>query len=345
MSKAFASLLFSVILALSIFGVAGAQYPIGDGTPRFLATQNSEPAPGPAITLPYGQIINGGAAVYSSPTDPASGIGPISWLGSGFVFVSLDSATPSTYGVQRWYQLHEGGWVTADRVLPYSPSHFQGIEVSVQPQRPFAWVMADTMISNAAGAKPAAGAPHVLRYERVSLLEKQNVDGVNWYRIGPGEWLSQYRVAVVPLSLRPDAIGPTDKWIEVNLFEQTLSAYEGDILVYATLVASGLPRWPTNPGLFRIYEKVRMDKMSGDEGQPDYYYLQDIPWIMYFDNDQALHTAYWHDGFGAPHSHGCVNLAPEDALWLYNWTGPYAGSNQYTFSDDTNQGTWVWVHN
>lgn len=344
MRKGTVSLVFSALLAFSLFGVAGAQFPYGDGTPHFLAPPSREPAHGPAITLPYGQIVNGGAAVYSSPSDASSGAGPVSWLGSGFVFVSLAGASPVSFGGQSWYQLHQGGWVAADRVLPYSPSHFQGIEVSTPPDHPFAWVLADSPLSTAAGAKPVAGAPHVVRYERLTLLEQQDVNGVAWYRVGPEEWISQYRMGIVPISKRPDAIGPTDKWIEVNLFEQTLSAYEGDRLVYATLVASGLPQWPTNPGLFRIYEKVRMDKMSGDEGKPDYYYLQDIPWIMYFDNDQALHTAYWHDGFGAPHSHGCVNLAPEDALWLYNWTGPDAGSDQYTFSDDSNPGTWVWVH-
>jgi len=116
-------------------------------------------------------------------------------------------------------------------------------------------------------------------------------------------------------------------------------------MVYATLVASGLPKWSTDPGLFHIYAKVIQDKMSGDEHSRDYYYLQDIPWIMYFNQDQALHTAYWHDGFGSVHSHGCVNLPPEDAQWLFNWATPRVSSENYTFSTADNPGTWVWVHN
>lgn len=107
-----------------------------------------------------------------------------------------------------------------------------------------------------------------------------------------------FSARVVSVSPRPTGVGPSDKWIEANLYEQTLSAHEGDELVFATLLSSSLPQWPTTPGLFRIYEKVRDGMMTGESGQPDYYYLQDIPWIMYFDKDQALHTAYWHDGFG-----------------------------------------------
>jgi lipoprotein-anchoring transpeptidase ErfK/SrfK len=85
--------------------------------------------------------------------------------------------------------------------------------------------------------------------------------------------------------------------------------------------------------------------MSGREGFPDYYFLQDVPWIMYFSGDVALHGAYWHDRFGAPHSHGCVNLSPKDAQWLFNWTAPTAGPYNWTLPKPEDQGTWVWVHN
>ncbi len=126
----------------------------------------------------------------------------------------------------------------------------------------------------------------------MNVLEQQEVNGTTWYRVGENEWVSQYRLGIVSVSPRPTSIGPTDKWIEVNLYEQTLSAYEGDQLVYATLLSSGLPQWPTTPGLFQIYAKIKQAPMTGATGKPDYYYLQDIPWIMYFNGEQALHTAY-----------------------------------------------------
>ena len=109
----------------------------------------------------------------------------------------------------------------------------------------------------------------------------------------------------------------------MNLYEQSLAAYEDGQMVYATLVSSGLNRWPTRPGSFRIYDKLTLDHMSGafESDKSDYYSLEDVPWVMYFDGERALHGAYWHDGFGYKRSHGCVNLSPSDAYWLYQWAG------------------------
>ena len=100
-------------------------------------------------------------------------------------------------------------------------------------------------------------------------------------------------------------------------------------MVYATLVSSGLRGWDTPPGLFRVWFKIKSGKMSGGYNRPDYYFLEDVLWTMYFNRDIALHTAYWHDGFGYRHSHGCVNLAALDARWLFDWAL---------------EDLWVWVH-
>jgi lipoprotein-anchoring transpeptidase ErfK/SrfK len=124
-------------------------------------------------------------------------------------------------------------------------------------------------------------------------------------------------------------VAPGAAWVEVNLFEQTLAVYVGDRMVYATLVSSGLPGWDTPPGLSQVWLKVAIGKMSGGYNRPDYYFLEDVRWTMYFNQDIGLHTAYWHDGFGYKHSHGCVNLAPLDAKWLFEWAP---------------EGLWVWVH-
>ena len=112
-------------------------------------------------------------------------------------------------------------------------------------------------------------------------------------------------------------------------------------------MSSGLPQWDTDSGLFRIFMKVRQAKMSGREGKPDYYFLEDVPYAMYFNKDMALHSAYWHDKFGFKHSHGCVNLPLSSAVWLWNWTTPDAADKSFVkVSDQKNntEGTWVWVH-
>ena len=89
--------------------------------------------------------------------------------------------------------------------------------------------------------------------------------------------------------------------------------------------SSGLNRWPTNEGLFQVWDRWEKTKMSGAEGKVDYYFIEDVPHTMYFDNDIALHGAFWHDRFGYKHSHGCVNMRPEEAKWLFRWATPESG--------------------
>jgi lipoprotein-anchoring transpeptidase ErfK/SrfK len=103
-------------------------------------------------------------------------------------------------------------------------------------------------------------------------------------------------------------------WIEVNLTAQTLTAYEGKVLVRHTSISSGLPDTPTPPGLFHIYLKLRYDDMEGAD-----YYLPKVPYVMYFYQAYALHGTYWHANFGQPASHGCVNIPTDHAAWLYEW--------------------------
>jgi lipoprotein-anchoring transpeptidase ErfK/SrfK len=97
--------------------------------------------------------------------------------------------------------------------------------------------------------------------------------------------------------------------------------YENRQLVFATLVASGGEPFYTRPGLFKIYKKKPLETMSGafEAGKTDYYYLEDVPWTMYFDQARALHGAYWRPWFGVAGTHGCVNLSLGDANWLFQW--------------------------
>jgi LysM repeat protein len=104
------------------------------------------------------------------------------------------------------------------------------------------------------------------------------------------------------------------RWIDVNLTTQTLTAYSGQTPAFQTLVSTGLQGTPTVEGKFDIYAKYVSALMTGPG-----YYLPDVPYIMYFYNGYALHGAYWHNNFGQPMSHGCVNMATRDAQWLFNW--------------------------
>jgi lipoprotein-anchoring transpeptidase ErfK/SrfK len=113
----------------------------------------------------------------------------------------------------------------------------------------------------------------------------------------------------------PDvASGDGEHWIDVNLSQQRLYAYAGDTLMNSFVVSTGTWQTPTVTGKFKIWIKVRSQAMTGPG-----YYLPDVPYVMYFYKDYGLHGTYWHNNFGTPMSHGCVNLTIPDAEWLYNF--------------------------
>lgn len=112
-----------------------------------------------------------------------------------------------------------------------------------------------------------------------------------------------------------------EKHIYVDLSTQTLIAYQGTTQVLKTYISSG--KWYKTPtGNFHIWQKLHATRMSGGEGA-DAYNLPNVPYVMYFYHDFGLHGAYWHDNFGHPMSHGCVNMRSIDAKNLFDWAdGP-----------------------
>jgi lipoprotein-anchoring transpeptidase ErfK/SrfK len=133
---------------------------------------------------------------------------------------------------------------------------------------------------------------------------------------------------------------PGEKWIEVNVTTQQLTAWEGDKPVMSYAVSTGLPNTPTVLGEFNIYEKLTATLMTGSD-----YYLPDVPYTMYFYGGYALHGTYWHHNFGQPMSHGCVNLETENARKLFEWATPLIPPGQtYAFASADNPGTLVVVH-
>jgi len=109
-------------------------------------------------------------------------------------------------------------------------------------------------------------------------------------------------------------VGNGERWIEVNLTQQRVYAWEGDVLMNSFIVSTGTWAHPTVTGTFSIWNKTRIQAMSGPG-----YYLPDVPFVMYFYKDYGFHGTYWHNNFGTPMSHGCVNLTIPDSEWLYNW--------------------------
>lgn len=141
------------------------------------------------------------------------------------------------------------------------------------------------------------------------------------------------------------------KWIEVDLSDQKLYAWEGNTKYLETLVSTGLPGTPTPQGEFKVWIKLRSTKMEGGSGK-GYYYLPNVPYTMFFENAQVpgwkgygLHGTYWHSDFGHTHSHGCVNLPTPIAKQLYDWTTPVVPDGKGMIrADDANPGTRIVIH-
>lgn len=135
-----------------------------------------------------------------------------------------------------------------------------------------------------------------------------------------GYGVAREHVRIARRRARPASVGATTRWIHVDLTEQTLVAYRGDRPVFATLISSGRKGYDTPPGMFRIREKHKTVTMRGADPVDGPYEVSEVPWTMYYSGSYALHGAYWHDDFGKVRSHGCTNLSPIDARWLFNFT-------------------------
>lgn len=177
------------------------------------------------------------------------------------------------------------------------------------------------------------------------------VSGVTYQQTSGGFWVRLPELKIAKPQI-PSDIGADERWIDVDLTRQQLVAFEGRRPVFATLISSGRRNqqdpehdFPTPPGTFRIREKHVTTTMDGDVASDGPYSIEDVPWVMYFQGSYALHGAFWHDAFGNMRSHGCVNLAPEDARALFAWADPQLPAGWHgVFSKDENSGSRVVIH-
>src|SRR3989344_654135 len=173
----------------------------------------------------------------------------------------------------------------------------------------------------------------------IATFESEIID---YPKTSLASYKSNQDIAVLGTTTAADG---TEKWIEVDLATQTLRAWEGNKQVMEFPISSG--KWaPTPKGDFRIWYKTRSQAMKGGSKElGTYYYLPNVPHNMFFYQGYAVHGAYWHNNFGQPMSHGCVNSPLAQVAELFEWTGPVLapGSNALRASAD-NPGTRVNVH-
>jgi hypothetical protein len=153
--------------------------------------------------------------------------------------------------------------------------------------------------------------------------------GIKYLETKSGDYLrDEQLVRIDRLQNKPRWATGKRSWMHVSILRQSLVAYEGEKPVYATLVSTGIDGLgdpaetkSTIRGQFLVHTKHVTITMDSEE-ESDPFDLRDVPYVQYFNEGFALHAAYWHDAFGQPYSHGCVNLSPLDAQWLFHWTDP-----------------------
>lgn len=242
----------------------------------------------------------------------------------------------------RWFRIRTG-WVHSSYVQPVRDDRQVGV-VRNPPKTGF-WGQVCVPFSDAR-ARPDADAriTYRLYYSSVHLLIESRRDdrGRWWYRIKDDYFagLAQYVRAEHMRPIQPEEVSPLspdveDKLIEVDLGRQRVTAYENGSEVYSVMCATGTQftieglgtvDYSTPTGRHRIVRKRPSRHMVGaDVNRADYYDLPGVPFCTYFtEQGAAIHGAYWHNDFGRPRSHGCVNVLAADALWFYRWSNPAA---------------------
>jgi hypothetical protein len=290
--------------------------------PDFESTLPSK-EPDPTLSeLPYwyARVTRKNAPLFTSLESAVAGKPVYSNIETGFDYVTyIDVARVEG---NRYFMISPGIWLPGNGVSPVATPTFQSLEFTSTPKNDFGWVLfeLESQATPGYGSSDSTGKQYY-RYNILQIYDSREIEGYEWYLIGPDEWVEGHKVArVTPKPTPPEGV-TGDRWIEVNLAEQVLAVYDKRQLVFAALISTGIYGAWTQPGLFQIYQEKEAETMSGafTADRSDYYYLEDVPWTMYFDQARALHGTYWHNGFGVPTSRGCVNLSPGDAQWVYNW--------------------------
>ena len=232
---------------------------------------------------------------------------------------------------RRFVRTTSGSYIKQAQLETRTGHDFAGVELGEEHELPVAWAVRTSrpMIAREEGG--FVNDDEIDPIERQTLLEqwreRRNVGGdvMHVLATDDGErFLRAWFVSVAERIDRPEEVAEDEPWVHVDLSEQTLVMYEGDTPIYATLVSTGIEEHETPTGVFEIRRKHVTDTMSniGPDAGDDRYSIDDVPWTQYFEEGFALHTAFWHTRFGLTRSHGCVNMTPDDAHFVFQRTWP-----------------------
>jgi len=302
-----------------------------------------------------GDGSSGGAVVDEPAADPGPDLAtmklPLSpgspWLERGF-FLSLGEKIRE--GSRSYRRTARGAFVEANALSRYDAKDYKGIALDDEVAFPVAFVKSKKSKLLELNEEDKLKVVKALeRRDFVDVNEETEIGGKAYMITAEGKLVRKDHLMIPELQPLPAGVEPWERWIDVSLSTQMLVAYEGTRPVYVTLVSTGKKGSKEEPfdtptGRWRIYSKHISSTMDGNTASDGSYSIQDVPWTMFFYGSYALHGAFWHKSFGRVRSHGCVNLGPSDARWLFFWTAPFLPDGWHgVHATDESPGTTVIV--
>lgn len=258
-----------------------------------------------------------------------------------------------------WYKTTKGLVTPSANFWQTEGSDFKGVEIDGENiTLPIGWVFGGRKstptyeINPETNERKPKGSKE--QFEMVQLKYMYHrIGDIDYFQMQDGDWIRDYHIRMTTPGERPAEVGPDERWIDIDISEQTLVVFEGDRPVYATLISTGRESTvkaqdhSTPRGMWRVREKHVVATMDGDGSAAGDlpYSIEDVPYIMYFHRSYATHGAFWHRNFGVQMSHGCVNMAPLDAKWVFFYADPPVPTGFHgTWSSDDNKGSMIVVH-
>jgi hypothetical protein len=219
-----------------------------------------------------------------------------------------------------------GLWIPVHDLAPIQGSGFAGEQLPNGELANIGWVVGKTVFTS-----DAPFGKRVRRLEpltSIHITERSESRRATWLHTKQGDWVRATDIRLPAPASVPAQVSSNERWLDVDTRSQILTAYVGAQPVFTTLVSTGKGKAgsesATPAGEHRIWVKLASSDMTNveDLGASQYYAIEAVPWVQFFKGGYGLHAAFWHEAFGTPRSHGCVNLSPRDAAFLFAWTEP-----------------------
>jgi len=294
---------------------------------------------GSSLPHTYAFVAFDGTRAYARPRDYDADE-YVEAYGEGFGLVLLRRAH---HDGLTFFQTRRGLWVERGNLRFASGSAFSGVTLGDDAPLDVAFVR-----RNHARVYARPGGRVVRRAGQRDVVHVAEEVSRAFVRLTDDTFMRKADLHRAISSPRPEEVGPNERWIDVDVEQQVMIAYEGDQARFVTLVSTGRRQatHQTPLGNHRIWVKLAtsdMDDLERTDVERNYS-IESVPWVQYFEGSNGFHTAFWHDDFGRRRSHGCVNLSPADARWLFSFTEPALPAGWYAIlPTDQDPGTLVRV--